>query len=342
MLLLAAASCAGVRDPSGRAMARAPAAGQVDVRVVLDEAEAAAAILERRRRGVEVPAAAWDALFHSEGYRALMVRETAMRRPFTDSSFREFLLADTLLQRAPALVTAVRAYRTLDVSAAAARALAYLPAGTAIRARLYPLIKPRTNSFVFTVDSVPGIFTYIDPAESPAQAANTLAHELHHIGYAAACPVDEEPRGADSLAAPWLANAYLHAFGEGLAMLAAAGSPDVHPHAASDAETRARWDRDTANLAPDIERLERFFDDVLSGRIAADSVRAAAQPFYGVQGPWYTVGWRMAAEVERADGRPALLDAMCEPRRLLRAYNAVAARRGLPRWADALLARFGP
>jgi len=37
---------------------------------------------------------------------------------------------------------------------------------------------------------------------------------------------------------------WIGAFGEGFAMLAAAGGPAIHPHAVSSPEERARWDKD--------------------------------------------------------------------------------------------------
>ncbi len=66
--------------------------------------------------------------------------------------------------------------------------------------------------------------------------------------------------------------------------------------------------------------------------------------FFGVQGPWYTVGWKMAVVVERAFGRAAVVAAVGDPRRLLAEYNrAVRARHlALPLWSDALLAAVEP
>jgi len=65
--------------------------------------------------------------------------------------------------------------------------------------------------------------------------------------------------------------------------------------------------------------------------------------FFGVQGPWYTVGWRMATTVEKVFGRSRLIAEMCEPVRLLAAYNAAVRVSGrakeLPLWSDSLLAR---
>ena len=60
------------------------------------------------------------------------------------------------------------------------------------------------------------------------------------------------------------------AFGEGIAMLAAAGGPDIHPHAAGKAEDRERWDRDVARFPEDLRKLDAFFRDVLSGKLSED------------------------------------------------------------------------
>lgn len=165
------------------------------------------------------------------------------------------------------------------------------------------------------------------------------------------CTISATPRACpssnDSTADPavFTAREWLGAFGEGVAMLAAAGGPDVHPHAASPAEDRLRWDRDVANSAADLRRLESFFLDILDHRLTdPDSTRQAAMTFFGVQGPWYTVGWLMASTVERAGGRRALVKTLCDPVWLLRRYNAVAEGPGypaLPRWSEGLLARVG-
>jgi Putative zinc dependent peptidase (DUF5700) len=310
-----------------------------DLTIITDQAEAALAILELRQAGSPMPDAAWRRLFESEGYRRLKAREAAMGREFEDSTFRAFMTSDTLLRRAPALRRTLREWRTARLDEAGRKALAYLPSGTPIRAKVYLLIKPRTNSFVFEATTDPAIMLYLDPTRTPAQFENTVAHELHHIGYAAGC--DSRP-DAPTDSAVSTARQWLSAFGEGVAMLAAAGGPDVHPHATSPAEDRARWDRDVANAPADLRRVETFLLDILDRRVTdPDSIGRAGMSFFGVQGPWYTLGWVMASTVERTAGRAALVRVLCDPAELLAAYNA-AARHGegaLPLWSDALLAR---
>jgi hypothetical protein len=56
--------------------------------------------------------------------------------------------------------------------------------------------------------------------------------------------------------------------------------------------------------------------------------------FGEVQGPWYTVGYKMDVTIERELGRPTLIRVLCEKRQYLRTYNEAAskANSGLPRW----------
>lgn len=174
-----------------------------------------------------------------------------------------------------------------------------------------------------------------------------MAHELHHIGFASVSrPTDAT--AAESPAAVRTVVEWLGAFGEGFAMLAAAGGPDTHPHQVGSAEERARWDRDMSRFDEDLRKLENFFLEILDGRLATpDEVRRRGLSFFGVQGPWYTVGYRMAVIVERRYGRATLVACMVDPRRLLARYNAAAAERNatgaeaLALWSPRLLERIG-
>lgn len=315
-------------------------AGPDRVQLRLDTAQAAAvlALVASRPRGTEPSPAAWEALFSTEGQRRLRERETGMGRSFTDSAFRAFVLSDGLAGRAGALREALASWAEADLAAAARRALAYLPAEARIRATVYLTIKPQPNSFVWDVTGDPAIFLWLDPAMTAAQFENTVAHELHHVGFASvrgqADAAVADLAGQARVAATWLG-----ALGEGFAMLAAAGGPGVHPHAASPAEDRARWDADVARFDEQLGALDRFFGDVLSGRLATpDTVRAVAMGFFGIQGPWYTVGWRMAVAIEERFGRDELVACMTDLRRLLRRYDEVAVAAGLPRWSPEVLA----
>ncbi|MBI4502263.1 MAG: hypothetical protein HY700_14025 [Gemmatimonadetes bacterium] len=209
------------------------------------------------------------------------------------------------------------------------------------------MIKPRTNSFVWELLTDPAIFLYLDPRVTKPQFSNTVAHELHHIGLASV-----EAR-ADSIRAVLPDSArpaamWMGAFGEGFAMLAAAGGPDVHPHAVSVAADRARWDGDLANFNRDLRTLDQFFRDIISRRLAtADTIQAVASTFYGIQGPWYTVGRKMAVMIEKRFGRPELIRCMTDPGRLLQRYNVAAADYNrthsdrLEQWSPQLMGALG-
>jgi hypothetical protein len=116
------------------------------------------------------------------------------------------------------------------------------------------------------------------------------------------------------------------AFGEGFAMPAAAGGPDVHPHAVSKTDERARWDKDIANFNDDLKKVETFFIDVLENRLTEDQIQKTGFSFFGIQGPWYTVGWKMAVLIEKTYGRRTLVNCICDQRKLLTTSNRAAAR----------------
>jgi hypothetical protein len=339
--ILGSVACAG-SGSSDRTTA--PPSSLVDTRMVDDEARASLAILEARASGGIIGQDAWQRLWSSEGYRRLKRREAAMGRAFSDSVFQAFLLSDTLGARRTWLAATLAAWQRADVTGASRLALSYLPAGTRLRARIYPMIKPQTNSFVFDVgtDSA-AIFLYLDPAVGREKLENTLAHELHHIGHATACAGTADTTFPEPVQT---ARGWLGAFGEGVAVLAAAGGPARHPHQVSDSTERARWDRDYANVAGDLRRIESFVLDVVGGRLAEPgAIRQRAMSFFGeAQGPWYTVGYLMASTIERVQGRRSVVEVLCHPPALLERYNAAAAalesrtREPLPRWSREVLA----
>ena len=319
-------------------------AAAVNVRLVTDEAEAVLAILAKRKANQPIADADWQRVFQSEGYVRLKKRETSMKRSFEDADFKTFVLSDQLLARAAALAETLARWKRADTTRAANLALAYLPKDANIRAKIYSVIKPRENSFVFDVDHDPAIFLYLDPAVSREKFENTLAHELHHIGYGSTCPrqdvagaIAKLPQNTQTLL-NWMSG-----FGEGFAMLAAAGGPNVHPHAVSSAEDRARWDKDVANFNDDLKKVDAFFNEILAGKLSEDQAREKGFSFFGVQGPWYTVGWRMAVLIEKTYGRAKLIECMCDQRLLPRTYNRAAAkynrrtRKPLALWSAAVV-----
>jgi putative zinc-dependent peptidase DUF5700 len=328
-LIFSAALCADV-GPAGP-----------QVRIVTDEADAALAILEERAATGGVKPESWERLFKSEGFVRLKKRQESFGGKDVEQGFREFLTAEETLPRLADLRTAVERWKQMDITAAARRAAAYLPGELRLRATIYPVIKRSENSFVFELATDPAIFMYVDNKDEPAKLENTLAHELHHVGLAGCLA----PPGIDKLpAAHQRVVKELGGFGEGLAVLAAAGSPDIHPHATSGPKEWLVWERDVARFNADLPRIEAFFGDVLAGRVSGDE---ETKRFFGFinagdvpQGAFYTVGWKMAAMIERARGREALVKLVCDPRALLAAYNEIAAAH--PRSDGAGLALWSP
>ena len=318
---------------------------RVNIRVITDEADAVLAILVKRKANQTLTDSDWQRVFSSEGYVRLKQRETSMKRSFEESDFKTFALSAELLSRADALTKTLQDWKTADATHAAQLALAYLPKSAHINAKIYPVIKPRQNSFVFDVATDPAIFLYLDPTVNKQKFENTLAHELHHIGYGTACPAKEVSDQIEHLPKnTQTVIRYIGAFGEGFAMLAAAGGPNIHPHAVSEAKDRARWDRDVGNFNADLKKVEQFFLDVLADKLTEDQINKTVGEFFGEQGPWYTVGWKMCVLIEKTFGRRALIDAMCDQRKLLPLYNQAAAsynRRhhdSLATWSPALIA----
>jgi hypothetical protein len=333
--------------PRHSVMPRQQSAPYLDIRLVSDEADAVLSILQKMKAGAPVEEADWSRLFMTEGYVRLKKREAGVKRSFEDAEFRGFVLSSELLAKADTLAETLDRWKRAGMKAAAARALAYLPAGAAIHVKVYPVIKPKTNSFVFELQTDPAIFLYLNPEVTEAQFENTVAHELHHIGYACAClPAYETGQFENKPAEVRAVIEWAGAFGEGVAMLAAAGGPDIHPHAVSPAPDRERWDKDMANFNGDLKKVEAFFLAVLDGRLKGEeAIGEVASSFFGIQGPWYTVGWKMAALIEKTFGRRKLIDCLCDPAAFLALYNEAAAKHNsatgesLALWSKPLMGR---
>lgn len=326
-------------------------ADPVQIRIDTSEAEAVLQILDRRERGQPIPDSDWERLFASRGFRRLEQREDAIAKMFAlpsrrldRTAFRAFVESDSLLARGPALRRTLADWRRADLHASGTRVLAWLPAGARIRATVFPVIKPFSNSFVFDTAHDPAIFLFLDPELSRAHFENTVAHECHHIGFASVSSRRdsiEAGRSDDALAALRWAGA----FGEGFAMLAAAGGPDIHPKATCLPGDRAAWDGNLEHFGDDLARIQTFLLDTAEGRLRNESVRdSIGSTFFGDQGPWYTVGWAMASRIARDEGRQRVIQCMLDPALFLETYNRVAEaheRAGtehLPRWSPELIA----
>jgi hypothetical protein len=88
--------------------------------------------------------------------------------------------------------------------------------------------------------------------------------------------------------------------------------------------------------------------DVIEGRLKTeDEISERAYSFFGIQGPWYTVGYKMAVVIEKREGRAELIECMSDPRRLLATYDRIAAelnakgKEHFALWSPELLSRIG-
>jgi hypothetical protein len=298
---------------------------RVQLRMDTSEADAIIAILDARAANRQPSQSDWEQLFSSKPYQALKHREESFHNAFNDDDFKQFVLSATLAAQRESLERTLREWNHSDIDDEARRLLAYLPSSSVIQADVFPVIKPQKNSFVFHVGSVSAIFLNLDPGESAEHFLNTVTHELHHIGLDSFSKQYEErisalPEGPQK-AAEWLGS-----FGEGFAMLAAAGGPDVHPLATDKPEDRERWDHDMANFNSDLRAVDQFLLDVAEGKLNGDAAIERGESFYGARGPWYTVGYKVAVIVENNFGREELIRCMEDPRRLLAMYNKAAAR----------------
>lgn len=330
---------------------------QDSVSLVFDsnEAEQVLSLLQLRRSGRDIPESEWQKLFTCRPYLRLKKREAVIgemfRNPknvFDDEDFKKFILSESLLLRYQELRKALERWGKVDLERTASRVLQYLPKGAVIQSSVYPMIKPRENSFVWEMDTDPAIFLYLAPEISGEKFENTVAHEMHHIGLSSL--EDEYNEKIESLddkaksAARWMG-----AFGEGFAMLAAAGGPDCHPHSVSSIEERNRWNGDMANFAHDLREVDAFFLSIVNGDFADDeAVTAKGSSYFGVQGAWYTVGYKMAVTVEKCYGRKLLLETMLDPRLLLIHYNRAVQELNskcespLPLWSQEILHKTFP
>lgn len=287
------------------------------------EADAVINILNRVKNKESVNDSLWQTIFNTEPYQKLKKREAAFKRSFTDEDFKKFVLTE-LPDRKEDLKNTLNEWKKAKFDSIASGIIKYLPEGASINAKVFVVIKPKQNSFIWSDSTGKHIFLYLNTSSTKDQFENTLAHESHHIGM-----MSLEKRIEDTLknlsplvkkTAEWIS-----AFGEGEAMLAAAGSPLRHPHWCSADSDKIRWDKDMLNFSRDLKDIEKLFFDILSGKLKDDDeIFKTAQPFWGYQGAWYTVGYKMAALIEQEFGRDILVASYIDQRNFVLLYNEAA------------------
>lgn len=329
-------------------------ASRIQLTLDTSEADEVLAILTLRSESKPIGDKEWQRLFATEPYQRLKKREKIIAqylrdttRMFTDDAFKAFVLSEDLLKRAQELRATLDRWKKTNLQIAAEQILHYLPDSAKIRAKIYPIIKPRENSFVWEASTDPAIFLYLNPTVTGDEFTNTASHEFHHIGLSSLGSFREKTVTSLGERARTVAQ-LIGAFGEGMAMLAAAGSPDIHPHAVSAQEDRARWDNDMENFNTNLCSVDSFFINILDGSLSGqDAIQEKAFSFFGVQGPWYTVGYKMSVMVEKKFGRAALIQTMLDPRQLLALYNRAAkefnavGKNQLAVWSEEVLKQVG-
>lgn len=319
-----------------RQAATSAALQRLDTRMIVDEPHAVLSILDKRAAGQAIADVDWNHLFASEGYVRLKKREQSMNRPFEDDAFRAFVMSPELLAKREALARTLAAWEKADLTHAASLALAYLPKNATIRASIYPEIKPAHNSFVFEDNA---IFMWLDDSVPAERFERTVAHEMNHIGYGTACPpaaaeaeIDKLPDNLKKL------RDWTSAFGEGLATAAAAGGSRPDAEFFQTDEVQKAWSEGLTHYATNFAVVQQFYLDIIGRKLQGDAVPKRGFEFFGLVGPWYTVGWKMAVTIEEVYGREAVIAAFCDQRQLFRMYNAAAVEhakrtgQGLPLW----------
>ena len=73
-----------------------------------------------------------------------------MKRDFTDDDFKKFVLSPELAAKAQSLRHTLEDWEKTDLNASAARGLTYLPEQAMIRAKVFPMIKPKISRASFS------------------------------------------------------------------------------------------------------------------------------------------------------------------------------------------------
>src|ERR1039458_5651796 len=155
---------------------------RVDLQFNGDEAEAVLAILAKQQTKKRATGEYWQRLFCTDAYMMLKDRESQLGVGFSDEDFRRFVLSPELVQRATELQRTLEDWKKIDLASVALRVLDYIPAEARIRARVFLVIKPKINSFVYDSATGATVFLYLDSRMTTRQLESTIAHELHHIG----------------------------------------------------------------------------------------------------------------------------------------------------------------
>ena len=332
-----------VNAACGSAGVRSSAVG---VHLMTDEAEAVLGILAKRNNQLPLTEADWSRLLTSEGYVRLKAREASMKRSFEDEAFKSFVLSPELGPQTATLETDARPMvKGRHGSAREKRSDATFPNVLVSGPRSTPSSNLRLTVSSSTSQATLRSFCISIPRSMRTSFAT---RSLMSCTTSASVAVVHPRTIADEIARlpqeTQTALTWIGAFGEGFAMLAAAGSPDSSSSWREPCRGAEQRGIEVSRMrAPIDSKLEGFFQSVLQKQLTGDQVREAGFQFFGVQGPWYTVGWQMAVTIERAFWTPSTRRSLLRPskavRRLTtrRRFESLRVRRtwasGQPRWS---------
>lgn len=317
----------------------------INITLVTDESEAVLAIINKLNSNENVTQEDWKKLFSSEGYQRVKEREGFGRHPLTDDNFKAFVQSDSVIMRADAYTKMLNERTHTDFYALAKRTLQYLPSGTSLRLKVCIVIKPDINSYPYTLgDREKGIIVYITPDQNQKYFENTVKHELFHAGNSNICSRKHEYNYFNQLkGGKREAVMTSYTLFEGVAVLAAAGSWNIHPLESGTKEEIAQWDKYVLNFNTDLKKIEKFLFDILNNRLKEDEINRIDSVLRGPRGPWYVDGWKMAATIERIYGRDKVIECICDPRRFMKVYNMAAkvykksSNEHLELWSESLI-----
>lgn len=293
----------------------------MSLNLIEDEIKAVLNILYKRKQGENTEKLDWKRLFSSDGFKLLKQREEDMGNQLKKKAFKDFLLNEIEPEGYDQFQNAYQNLKDINFNKIINKTKRYLPDQAIINTDIIPVIKPASNSFVHNIDNKLVLFLYLKPSISKKELTNKLIHELHHIG------LDDIYQKSDYTHLPKPVQRMIewtNAFGEGFAMLAAAGSPAVHPNR-FDEQLKERWDENISNFNRDFKEIEKFLLDILNKNFSnqKDLYDKGFQLMTnnGGQGSWYTVGYKIAVVIEKMTDKKVLTDCMKDFTKLYLTYN---------------------
>src|ERR1700744_6001399 len=124
-------------------------AQRVSLSLDCSEADAVLSILDKINRHASVTDSDWNVLTNTLPYQEVQAREASFHNSFSNDDFKKFVESGKLAPQAADLAKTLNVWRNEDMQAIGNSVISYLPPGATIRAKVFILIKPASNSFVW-------------------------------------------------------------------------------------------------------------------------------------------------------------------------------------------------